>query len=68
MSKKMQVAQMSKYMHRKDSGGWDTRKKQKSSQLPCDTHTIIPPKKMPLVKGLNKRIQLVKSGLHLRLS
>lgn len=23
---------------------------------------------LPLVKGLNKRIQLVKSGLHLRLS
>lgn len=30
VSKKMQVAQMSKYMHRQDSGGWDTRKKQKS--------------------------------------
>ena len=24
-----------------------TRKKQKSSLLPCDTHTIIPPKKTP---------------------
>lgn len=24
-----------------------TRKKQKSSQLPCGTHTIIPPKKTP---------------------
>ena len=30
MSEKMQVAQMSKYMQRKDSGGWNTRKKQKS--------------------------------------
>lgn len=32
MSEKMQVAQVSKYMQRKDSGGWNTRKKQIISQ------------------------------------